>query len=127
MWAADGFEMWLGNFQDILVDEEANHTFYHFWRDFLVLATGFDATSGGIMGIDTGMGLSTNGFPNMMFRYGPQSPAGFCNGPASAEGPLLVLGRQRARQARADAELLRRRSDVLLPLGRHQSQRLRGL
>src|SRR5574337_464945 len=33
MWAAGGFEMWLGNFQDILVDEDANRTFYDFWRN----------------------------------------------------------------------------------------------
>jgi cation diffusion facilitator CzcD-associated flavoprotein CzcO len=33
MWAEGGFEMWLGNFQDILVDEEANRTFYDFWRN----------------------------------------------------------------------------------------------
>lgn len=182
MWAEGGFEMWLGNFQDILVDEDANRTFYDFWRnkvlervtdpkkaaivapetpphpygvkrpsleqdyfdvinqsnvevidsnltpirrvlphgietddgviecDLLVLATGFDNNSGGIMaiditgvdglsiqdkwksGVDTCMGLSTRGFPNMMFLYGPQSPSGFCNGPTSAEyqGEIVV-------------------------------------
>lgn len=72
--------------------------------DVFVLATGFDNNRGGIMAIDiqgihgariaekwagkvdTHMGLSTHGFPNMLFLYGPQSPSGFCNGPTSAEG-----------------------------------------
>jgi cation diffusion facilitator CzcD-associated flavoprotein CzcO len=174
MWEEGGFPLWLGNFQDILTDEEANRTFYEFWRskvhervsdpataellapaepphpfgvkrpsleqnyydiynqdnvdlidskatpitrvlphgvetpdgviecDVLVLATGFDNNSGGInaidieaggkklsdkwaTGVDTYLGLSTNGFPNLMFLYGPQSPSGFCNGPTSAE------------------------------------------
>ena len=182
MWEAGGFELWLGNFQDILADEEANRTFYDFWRakvharvkdpetaellapatpphpfgvkrpsleqnyfeafnqdnvhlldsnaspilevvpegvvtkdglieaDILALATGFDNNRGGIMAIDiegvagakirdkwgpkveTHFGLSTNGFPNMLFLYGPQSPSGFCNGPTSAEeqGAIVV-------------------------------------
>lgn len=78
--------------------------------DVLVLATGFDNNRGGIMAIDiegaggtrlqdkwgpkveTHFGLSTNGFPNMLFLYGPQSPSGFCNGPTSAEeqGDIVV-------------------------------------
>lgn len=78
--------------------------------DVLVLATGFDSNTGGIMaidikgvdglsirekwgpGVDTCLGLSTNQFPNMMFLYGPQSPSGFCNGPTSAEyqGQIVV-------------------------------------
>jgi len=78
--------------------------------DVLVLATGFDNNRGGIMAIDiegvdglklqekwapkveTHFGLSSNGFPNMMFLYGPQSPSGFCNGPTSAEeqGDIVV-------------------------------------
>ncbi|MDF3311295.1 NAD(P)/FAD-dependent oxidoreductase [Rhodococcus sp. T2V] len=190
MWAEGGFEMWLGTFQDILVDEDANRTFYDFWRnkvlervtdpkkaaivapetpphpygvkrpsleqdyfdvinqsnvevidsnltpirrvlphgietddgviecDLLVLATGFDNNSGGIMaiditgvdglsiqdkwksGVDTCMGLSTRGFPNMMFLYGPQSPSGFCNGPTSAEyqGEIVVEFLQHLRE-----------------------------
>ncbi len=71
--------------------------------DVLVLATGFDSNRGGIMAIDitgvggkklaekwetrvdTVQGLSSEGFPNLMFLYGPQSPSGFCNGPTSAE------------------------------------------
>nr|AAG01290.1 cyclohexanone monooxygenase 2 [Brevibacterium sp. HCU] len=169
MWDEGGFPLWLGNFQGLLTDEAANHTFYNFWRskvhdrvkdpktaemlapatpphpfgvkrpsleqnyfdvynqdnvdlidsnatpitrvlpngvetpdgvvecDVLVLATGFDNNSGGInaidikaggqllrdkwaTGVDTYMGLSTHGFPNLMFLYGPQSPSGFCNG-----------------------------------------------
>lgn len=78
--------------------------------DVIVLATGFDANRGGILAIDiqgvggqklqekwankvdTFMGLSTAGFPNMLFLYGPQSPSGFCNGPTSAEyqGDIVV-------------------------------------
>ena len=71
--------------------------------DILVLATGFDAVTGGLMQIDiqgtrgqtlkqkwtngarTYLGMATSGFPNMLFLYGPQSPSGFCNGPTCAE------------------------------------------
>lgn len=176
MWQEGGFALWLANFQDILGDEEANKTFYDFWRakvlervkdpevadllapatpphpygvkrpsleqnyfdlfnqdnvklidhnvepilevvpegvvtesgliqaDVFVLATGFDNNRGGIMAIDiegvggaklsekwkdkveTHMGLTSHGFPNLILLYGPQSPSGFCNGPTSAEG-----------------------------------------
>jgi cation diffusion facilitator CzcD-associated flavoprotein CzcO len=181
-WAAGGFPIWLGMYQDLLADEDANRTFYDFWRDkvhervndpataellapadpphpfgvkrpaleqnyfdvfnqdnarlidqndepileitstgvvtkngliecdVIALATGFDNNRGGIMGIDiqgvngerlqdkwanrvdTFMGLSTAGFPNMLFLYGPQSPSGFCNGPTSAEyqGDIVI-------------------------------------
>ncbi|OJU89855.1 MAG: cyclopentanone 1,2-monooxygenase [Burkholderiales bacterium 66-5] len=78
--------------------------------DIIALATGFDGVSGGLTNIDfrdgqgrtfkekwssgvrTHLGVSTAGFPNLLFGYGPQSPAGFCNGPTSAEvqGELLV-------------------------------------
>ncbi|MDF1704890.1 MAG: NAD(P)/FAD-dependent oxidoreductase [Aeromicrobium sp.] len=78
--------------------------------DVIVLATGFDNNRGGILAIDiqgvdgqriqdkwankvdTFMGISTAGFPNMLFLYGPQSPSGFCNGPTSAEyqGDVVV-------------------------------------
>ncbi len=69
----------------------------------LVLATGFDAVTGGLTQIDirgtdgvtlkekwtegarTYLGFATSGFPNMLFLYGPQSPSGFCNGPTCAE------------------------------------------
>lgn len=76
-----------------------------------MLATGFDSNRGGIMAIDitgvdgakleekwehrvhTNFGLTSNGFPNMIFLYGPQSPAGFCNGPptsAEEQGKIVV-------------------------------------
>ena len=78
--------------------------------DLIVLATGFDAVSGGITAIDiagtagrsirqkwadgirTQLGVATAEFPNLFFLYGPQSPSGFCNGPSCAEiqGELLV-------------------------------------
>ena len=78
--------------------------------DVIVLATGFDAVSGGLTAIDirgadglmlrdkwaTGvrahLGVATAGFPNMLFVYGPQSPSGFCNGPTCAEiqGEMIV-------------------------------------
>lgn len=78
--------------------------------DVIALATGFDNNRGGILAIDiqgvdgqkiqekwaqrvdTFMGLSTAGFPNMLFLYGPQSPSGFCNGPTSAEyqGDIVI-------------------------------------
>lgn len=78
--------------------------------DLLVLATGFDAVTGGLTNIDirgsngrtldsngrtleahwrdgvrTHLGLASAGFPNLLFLYGPQSPSGFCNGPTCAE------------------------------------------
>lgn len=78
--------------------------------DIIALATGFDAVTGGLTSIDlrstggqtfrqvwadgvrTQLGIATAGFPNLLFGYGPQSPAGFCNGPSSAEyqGDLLI-------------------------------------
>ena len=71
--------------------------------DVLVLATGFDAVTGGLTSIDirgtegktlkekwtTGvrshLGMAAAGFPNLLFVYGPQSPNAFCNGPTCAE------------------------------------------
>lgn len=71
--------------------------------DVLVLATGFDMVSGGITAIDIRngrgtalrdqwkpgvtayLGSMTHGFPNMLFVYGPQAPAGLSNGPSSSE------------------------------------------
>ncbi|KAF2814686.1 FAD/NAD(P)-binding domain-containing protein [Mytilinidion resinicola] len=71
--------------------------------DILILATGFDSVTGGLLAIDikgvdgqslrekwaqgtyTNLGMMTNGFPNMMFPYGPQGPTSFCNGPTCAE------------------------------------------
>jgi cation diffusion facilitator CzcD-associated flavoprotein CzcO len=71
--------------------------------DILVLATGFDAVTGGLTSIDirgtqhetlkekwaggvhAHLGMAVAGFPNLLFVYGPQSPNGFCNGPTCAE------------------------------------------
>jgi cyclohexanone monooxygenase len=71
--------------------------------DLLVLATGFDALTGGLTSIDirgrqglsledawregarTNLGMATSGFPNMLMLYGPQAPAAFCNGPTCTE------------------------------------------
>lgn len=72
--------------------------------DTLCLATGFDSITGGITQIDirgtdptatiknkwskgvhTHLGMTTHGFPNMFFTYGPQAPTAFATGPASAE------------------------------------------
>ncbi|MDP1818486.1 MAG: NAD(P)/FAD-dependent oxidoreductase [Acidimicrobiales bacterium] len=71
--------------------------------DLLVLATGFDAVTGGLTNIGihgsrgetlkehwqqgalTHLGLASHGFPNLLYLYGPQSPSGFCNGPTCAE------------------------------------------
>ncbi|TPM24599.1 NAD(P)/FAD-dependent oxidoreductase [Mesorhizobium sp. B2-3-5] len=78
--------------------------------DIIAYATGFDAVSGAIRnmtitgrdgltmneywkdGIRTQLGISAAGFPNFFWLYGPQSPAGFWNGPSSAEyqGEILV-------------------------------------
>lgn len=71
--------------------------------DIVVLATGYDTNTGALTkidvrgtdgstlrdkwvdGVDVYLGSATNGYPNMLFLYGPQSPAAFMNGPASAE------------------------------------------
>ncbi|MEQ8860452.1 MAG: NAD(P)/FAD-dependent oxidoreductase [Pseudomonadales bacterium] len=75
----------------------------HHDLDVLVLATGFDASTGGLTRIDlrdtagrslesiwrdgvkTQLGLAIPGFPNLLMLYGPQSPTAFCNGPTCAE------------------------------------------
>jgi len=75
----------------------------HHELDVLVLATGFDANTGGLTaidirgrggrsladewsdGVDTHMGLAVHGFPNLLMLYGPQSTTAFCNGPVCAE------------------------------------------
>ncbi|MFU8815066.1 MAG: flavin-containing monooxygenase [Pseudomonadales bacterium] len=71
--------------------------------DILVVATGFDAGTGGLTAIDirgttgstlaetwaggvtTHLGMAVPGFPNLLMLYGPQSPCAFCNGPTCAE------------------------------------------
>ncbi|MFP6817091.1 MAG: NAD(P)/FAD-dependent oxidoreductase [Pseudomonadales bacterium] len=71
--------------------------------DILVLATGFDSSTGGFTQIDlrgtngktlketwadgvkTYLGFAVPAFPNMLMLYGPQSPTAFCNGPTCAE------------------------------------------
>src|SRR5260221_4941630 len=71
--------------------------------DILVLATGFDAVTGGLTSIDirrtqgqtlrekwargvrAHLGMAVAGFLNLLFVYGPQSPNAFCNGPTCAE------------------------------------------
>jgi cation diffusion facilitator CzcD-associated flavoprotein CzcO len=71
--------------------------------DILVLATGFDAVTGGLTSIDirgtqgetlkekwakgvrAHLGMAVADFPNLLFVYGPQSPNAFCNGPTCAE------------------------------------------
>ena len=81
-----------------VVTSEGEHEF-----DLLVLATGFDAVTGGITQIDIrgtdgqsmqqkwaggvrdNLGMTVSGFPNLFMLYGPLSPAGLCNGPTCAE------------------------------------------
>jgi cyclohexanone monooxygenase len=71
--------------------------------DILVLATGFDASTGSFTQIDlvgsggkrlddvwsdgvkTYLGYSIPHMPNLLMLYGPQSPTAFCNGPTCAE------------------------------------------
>ncbi len=99
--------------------------------DVIVLATGFDAVSGGLTSLDikgadgrtigekwsdgvrTQLGMATKGFPNLFFLYGPQSPSGFCNGPtcAEAQGGVMVRILEKLRdedvtriEAQSDAE-----------------------
>jgi cation diffusion facilitator CzcD-associated flavoprotein CzcO len=86
--------------------------------DLLVLATGYDMVTGGLTRIDirgtdgetlkdkwatgvrTHLGMTTASFPNLLFLYGPQSPAGFCNGPTCAElqGNWIVATLEHMRQ-----------------------------
>lgn len=78
--------------------------------DILVMGTGFDAVTGGILSIDlrngdgpslaekwrsgvrSYLGLSTAGYPNLFILYGPQSPSGWSNGPTTAElqGDMVI-------------------------------------
>lgn len=71
--------------------------------DIVVVATGFDNNTGALTainirnaagetlkekwedGVDAYLGTTTSGFPNLMFLYGPQSPAAFVNGSTNAE------------------------------------------
>ena len=71
--------------------------------DIIVLATGFDAGTGGLTAIDfrdtrgrrltdiwrvelqTHLGIGIPGFPNLLMVYGPQSPSAFWNGPTASE------------------------------------------
>ncbi|KAH8648157.1 hypothetical protein BGZ60DRAFT_499833 [Tricladium varicosporioides] len=72
--------------------------------DAIILATGFDAITGGLTQIDikgtdgltlgerwkddgifTNLGMACNKYPNMFFLYGPQGPTAFANGPTCAE------------------------------------------
>jgi len=71
--------------------------------DVIVLATGFDSVTGGLVQIDikgtdgvsladkwskgtwTYLGMTTANFPNLFFLYGPQGPTAFANGPTIVE------------------------------------------
>lgn len=71
--------------------------------DIIALATGYDAVTGSLnniniaglggqlladkwkSGVYTYLGMSTAGFPNFFFTYGPQSPTAFANGPSCVE------------------------------------------
>lgn len=86
--------------------------------DMLVMATGFDALTGGPTSIDlrgsngqslaekwqagarTHLGMATEGFPNLLMLYGPQAPSAFCNGPtcAEAQGEWVVNCLQHLRE-----------------------------
>lgn len=78
--------------------ESSEHEF-----DIIIYATGFDSNTGGLTqidfrgttthsladiwadGVNTLLGIGIPEFPNLLMLYGPQSPAAFWNGPASAE------------------------------------------
>lgn len=71
--------------------------------DFIVLATGFDTHTGGFLqmsitgenglklsdkwgkGCNSYLGLTTAGFPNLYFLYGPHGPTAYTNGPSTVE------------------------------------------
>ncbi|KAL5605663.1 hypothetical protein FOVSG1_005810 [Fusarium oxysporum f. sp. vasinfectum] len=87
--------------------------------DALILATGFDAITGGLKAINilnsageilsenwsngtwTNLGLMTADFPNMFFMYGPQGPTALSNGPTCVEiqGDWIVQAVASARKA----------------------------
>ncbi|KAF4956067.1 hypothetical protein FGADI_4092 [Fusarium gaditjirri] len=97
--------------------------------DALILATGFDAITGGLKAINilnsagenltkswsngtwTNLDLMTADFPNMFFMYGPQGPTALSNGPtcvevqgdwiAQAVASAREAGKQRMRATRA--------------------------
>jgi cation diffusion facilitator CzcD-associated flavoprotein CzcO len=100
--------------------------------DIIALATGFDSITGGLKDISirgingetlskkwekgtwTYLGISTSGFPNFFFLYGPQGPTAFSNGPSCVEPQgdwvVDVLNGMRAKgltriDATRDAEL----------------------
>lgn len=86
-----------------IVEDGIDTTDAHYEVDIIVIATGFDAISGGLTavdfigtngetlrekwkdGISAHLGMASAAFPNFLFVYGPQSPSGFCNGPTCAE------------------------------------------
>lgn len=71
--------------------------------DIIILATGFDSITGGLTQIDirgqnnvsikekwekgvyTHLGMTTSGFPNFFFIYGPQAPTAFATAPPCIE------------------------------------------
>lgn len=79
--------------------------------DVICLATGFDSVTGGLTQIDirgvdgttikdkwkngcfTHLGMTSSGFPNMFFIYGPQAPTAFATGPACAEAQGDFIGK----------------------------------
>jgi cation diffusion facilitator CzcD-associated flavoprotein CzcO len=83
--------------EGIRTKDGAEHIF-----DIVTFATGFDAITGSMTKIDirgkeesirekwskgvyTNLGLTTHGFPNFFFVYGPQAPTAFATGPACTE------------------------------------------
>lgn len=78
--------------------------------DVVVLATGFDAVTGGltqidirgidgstiketwINGVKTHLGMTVANFPNMFMVYGPQAPTAFATGPSCAEAQGEFIG-----------------------------------
>lgn len=84
--------------EGIITEDGKLHEF-----DIIALATGFDSITGGMKdihmtGLDgqllaekwregtwTYLGISTSGFPNFFFLYGPQGPTAFSNGPSCVE------------------------------------------
>ncbi|KAM0452520.1 hypothetical protein ACHAPV_009416 [Trichoderma viride] len=75
----------------------------HHELDVIAIATGFDIVTGAMTqlgleslsktkleeewtsGVETYLGLTVNGYPNMFYLYGPQAPTLFSNGPTTIE------------------------------------------
>ncbi|OXA45122.1 baeyer-Villiger monooxygenase [Folsomia candida] len=112
----------------------------HVEVDVIILATGFDTNTGGILNISikngggtsiaekwgqrtsTFLGITVSGFPNMFLLYGPQAPTAFSNGPTCIEIQAdwmidLMVDMRSKKRARVEAD--KQAEDVWVAMVRH--------